>query len=452
MILEKKQADGYNILNSGLYKDVSFYGSGRSGKTFLSTYFIFERALKYPGSFHLFLRSTYTSLLAGVFSQTIPNVLNALKIHPGIDLVETKLCHLRQNPAEVIFKNGSSIRFLGLDTVSTDKQATDKILSQEYITADFEEANEIPFEVVEKVKTRLAQKVEGALPISIFTLNPTTYDSWDYQYFIDKINPKSKAPINNPDQVTSFFFHVNDNLHNISPDYVDTLMNLSPMQRRRFFEGKYGDNFEGEIFKEIYWDKLPPIQEFERITIYNDPSFKSSVKNDYKATVCVGLRRGAFWIIWAEAHQATTAQMILNNFNIAYRLYQLGWTESVVHWIENAGLPDDFPDAVQNFAQSQKWVMPYKLDSRQKGDKYSRIEACLVPLNDQGKLFFNQDMKSERIGSLIAQQFGNFRSKMTPDEHDDIPDAVHGAVSLMNEPQLRPGGTMVINKQSKVTF
>jgi phage terminase large subunit len=161
MDLTKKQIEGYDILNSGLYKDVSFYGSGRSGKTFLSTYFIFERALKYPGSFHLFLRSTYTSLLAGVFSQTIPNVLNALKIHPGIDLVELKFCHLRQNPAEVIFSNGSSIRFLGLDTVSTNKQATDKILSQEYLTADFEEANEIPFEVVEKVKTRLAQKMEG---------------------------------------------------------------------------------------------------------------------------------------------------------------------------------------------------------------------------------------------------------------------------------------------------
>lgn len=444
--------EAYRLLNSGQYRDISFYGSGRSGKTFLTVYFIIKRALKYPNSYHLFIRSTYTSLLAGVFTQTIPAVLNALKIHPGVDLIDQGILRIRQNPAEVIFRNGSSIRFLGLDTVSTNKSATDKILSQEYLTADFEEANEIDFDVVEKVKTRLAQKVDGAHPMSIFTLNPTSFDSWDYQYFETKINPKSKEPVRNPDQITSMYFSVYDNLNNISDDYVENLSNLSPMQRRRFLDGAYGDNYLGEIFKAIYWENLPPIQEFERITIYNDPSFKSSVKNDYKATVCIGLRRGAFWVIWAEAHQATTAQMILNNFNIAHRLYQLGWMESVVHWIENAGLPDDFPDAVQNFAQSQKWVMPYKLDSRQKGDKYSRIEACLVPLNDQGKLFFNQDMKSERIGSLIAQQFGNFRYKMTPDEHDDIPDAVHGAVSLMNEPQLRPGGTMVINKQSKVTF
>jgi PBSX family phage terminase large subunit len=451
MDMTKKQIEGYDILNSGLYKDVSFYGSGRSGKTFLSTYFIFERALKYPGSFHLFLRSTYTSLLAGVFSQTIPNVLNALKIHPGIDLVELKFCHLRQNPAEVIFSNGSSIRFLGLDTVSTNKQATDKILSQEYLTADFEEANEIPFEVVEKVKTRLAQKMEGVFPISIFTLNPTTFDSWDYQYFIDKINPKSKESINNPDQVTSLFFHVNDNLNNISSDYVETLNNLSPMQKRRFLEGTYGDNFEGEIFKDIYWEKLPDINEFEKIIVYTDPSFKSSVKNDYKATVAIGLRNGAFWIIWAEAMQCTTSQMILNNYNIAIRLLSLGWEQSVDYWFENAGMPDDFEEAIQNHAEKSSWVCPYRLDSRQKGDKYSRIEGCLVPLNDQGKLFFNIDMKQERIGSLISQQFGNFRYKMGPEEHDDIPDAVHGGVSLINQPTLKPGGVKIISRP-KITF
>ena len=152
--------------------------------------------------------------------------------------------------------------------------------------------------------------------------------------------------------------------------------------------------------------------------IYNDPSYKSTSKNDYKATGAIGLRNGAYWVIWAEAMQCTTSQMILNNYTILQKLIEYGYEGSVTHWFENAGMPDDFDEAVNNHARATGWVCPFAYDSRQKGDKFSRIEAVLVPLNDQGKLYFNEEMKSYRIGSLIAQQFGNFKSKMLPTEHD----------------------------------
>ena len=433
MLLEKKQIQAFKILSSNQYKDICFYGSGRSGKTFLVCYFVIKRALQYPRSYHLFIRSTYTSLLAGVFSQTIPAVLEALKVNPGVDLIEEGLIKLRQNPAVISFLNGSEIRFLGLDTQTTNQLATDKILSQEYITACFEEANEIPFEVVEKVKTRLAQKIEGIHPLSIYTLNPTTYDSWDYQYFEKKLNPKSKEPLNNAKQLISMYFSVYDNLNNISEDYVENLKNLSPNQRRRFLEGIYGENYEGEIFTQLYWDQAPAIKSFEDIIIYTDPSYKSGQKNDYKASCAIGRLKGAFWILDVEAMQCTTSQMILNVNNIHDRLVNKGWTKPLKCWFENAGMPDDFKEAIQKHAELTHWVCPYKMDERVKGDKYARIEAALVPLNEQGKLFFNSEIKETRIGNLINSQFLNFKKHMTSTEHDDIPDAVHGGVSLLNK-------------------
>ena len=452
MILEKKQIQAFKILSCGKYKDICFYGSGRSGKTFLVCYFIIKRALQYPRSYHLFIRSTYTSLLAGVFSQTIPAVLEALKVDPGVDLIDSGLIKLKQNPAVISFSNGSEIRFLGLDTQTTNQQATDKVLSQEYLTACFEEANEIPFEVVEKVKTRLAQKIEGVNPMSIFTLNPTTFDSWEYKYFEEKINPKSKEPVSNPDQLISIHFSVNDNLNNISSDYLDTLNNLSPMQRRRFLEGVYGDNYEGEIFKTISWEALPGINEFEHIIIYNDPSYKSGSKNDYKATGAIGFRRGAFWLLWGEAMQCTTNQMILNNYTVLKWIRSKGYSKDVIHWFENAGMPDDFVDAIQNFAEKNKWICPYKLDNRQKGDKFARIESALVPLNEQGKLFFNSEIKQTRFGSLVAMQFLNFKKNMTSTEHDDIPDMLHGGITLINMPAIKPGGISHVSRGEKITF
>jgi hypothetical protein len=452
MILEKKQSKALKVLESGKYKDVCFYGSGRSGKTFLACYHIVKKCLKYSRSYHLFIRSTYTSLLAGVFSQTMPAVFNALKKHPGIDLIDSGLVRFRQQPAEIVFSNGSIIRFLGLDTQTTNQHATDKILSQEYLTAIYEEGNEIPFEVVEKVKTRLAQKIEGVLPMSIYTLNPTTFDSWDYQYFEKKTNPKSKELVNNPEQLISVHFSVYDNIANISDDYVENLKNLSPQQKRRFLEGIYGENYEGEIFKEIHWDKLPNIREFEQIILYTDPSYKSGTKNDYKATGAIGKRQGAFWIIWVEAMQCTTHQMILNNLKILLYLQGKGYQGSLVHWFENAGMPDDFQEAVQRVAYETKWVCPYKLDTRQKGDKYARIESALVPLNDQGKLYFNSEMKTERIYSLINAQFLNFKKNMLPTEHDDIPDMVHGGVTLLNQAVLLPFGSGFVSRKAKITL
>jgi len=452
VILETKQIRAFRLLESNKYKDVCFYGSGRSGKSFLIVYFIIKRALQYPGSFHLIIRATYTSLLAGVFSQTIPAVIEALKKHPGVDLFKEKMIRMRRNPAEILFSNGSSIRFLGLDTQSTNQSYTDKILSQEYLTAAFEEANDIPFEVVEKVKTRLAQKVDGALPICTFTLNPTTFDSWDYKYFSEKVNPKSKEPVNNPNEIASMHFSVFDNVNNISSDYIENLKNLSPIQRRRFLDGIYGDNFDGEIFDVIHWEQLPPIQEFDSIIIYNDPSYKSGPKNDYKATGAIGLRRGAFWLIWAEAMQCTTSQMILNNYTIACKLVELGWSQSVVHWFENAGMPDDFTKAIQDHAEATGWVCPYRLDGRQKGDKFARIESALVPLNEQGKLYFNRAMQDARIGSLIAQQFGNFKAKMEPSQHDDIPDMVHGGVTLLNAPTFGEDVSKLMYRKPKFTL
>jgi hypothetical protein len=465
-LTEKQDLVFDELLANDDIRAICLYGSGRSGKTFLTCYWVLLRAIMYPGSFHIFIRATMTALTGGVVSQTFPNVFKAIEQKTGFNLLMTKvgkrpfIKFYDQPKNKFLLYNNSEIRFLGLDTQTTNQAATDKILSQEYMTAMFEEGNEIEYKVIEKVKTRLAQKCrhfatgKEGIPKWGTTLNPTTFDSWDYIYFQEHKNPVSKELLSSEDidQLGQFHFHINDNLKNVSVDFLKTLESLSPIQRRRFLDGIYGDNFDGEIFQQIFWEELPEINEFDKILIYNDPSYKSGPKNDYKATGAIGLRNGAFWVIWAEAMQCTTSQMILNNYTIAQKLLELGWDKHVDHWFENAGMPDDFEEAIQKHADQTKWVCPFRLDGRQKGDKFARIESALVPLNDQGKLFFNKAMKTERIGSLIAQQFGNFKNKMLPSEHDDIPDMVHGGITLMNQPTFKPGQTRVLMRKPKFTL
>jgi hypothetical protein len=168
--------------------------------------------------------------------------------------------------------------------------------------------------------------------------------------------------------------------------------------------------------------------------------------------VAIGRRNGAFWVIWGEAMQCTTTQMVLNNFNILLKLKELGCELSVTHWFENAGMPDDFQDVVQNFAIQNEWVCPFKLDGRQKGDKYARIESALVPLNEQGKLFFNSEIRNTHFGNLLNAQFLGFKNKLAPTEHDDIPDAVHGGITLLNQPELKIGGIKQFSRTPEVTL
>ena len=364
-LLNEKQQNVYdNILNSSTINEICLYGSGRSGKTFLTAYFVFMRAILFPGSFHLFLRATMTALTSGVVSQTFPNLFNRFEQVTGINMFTHNkegfptVRHLSTPHNKFIFSNGSEIRFVGLDTQTTNKAATDKILSQEYLTAVFEEGTEIDFEVIEKVKTRLAQKiihpVSGVqvLPKWVVTLNPRTFDDWDYVYFQEHESPINKEPLLHPEKTAVVHFSINDNLQNVSEDYVKTLESLSTSQRQRFLLGMHGDNFEGELFKKLHWEQLPPINEFEKIVIYTDPSYKSGAKNDYKATMVVGKRIGAFWVINGIALQCTTDQMILNVFNMHEYLKHKGFKKPIPIWFENAGMPDDFVRAINDFSKN----------------------------------------------------------------------------------------------------
>src|ERR1700744_560413 len=84
-ILQPKQKIVFDsfLANPDL-RDISLYGSSRSGKTFLAVYYAHCRAIAYPGSFQLFIRSTLTALTTGVISQTFPNVFRAIeKQTPG---------------------------------------------------------------------------------------------------------------------------------------------------------------------------------------------------------------------------------------------------------------------------------------------------------------------------------------------------------------------------------
>lgn len=184
---------------------------------------------------------------------------------------------------------------------------------------------------------------------------------------------------------------------------------------------------EGMVFKDITWGKCPPLSKFKWVVAYTDPAWKSSRKNDFKATVLLGQLNGIFYVLKAFVEQTTTAQMI----DWHYDLYTMCEGKTALYMYMEANLMQDiFLEEFQRAGKEHGAYLPISGDTRAKPDKFARIEANLEPLNRQGRLVFNEAERENPHMRRLEEQFKSIEPSMT--SHDDGPDAVEGAVWIIN--------------------
>ncbi len=183
---------------------------------------------------------------------------------------------------------------------------------------------------------------------------------------------------------------------------------------------------EGSVFKDMQFAALPSLKEYSVLVCYTDPSFKDSKKNDYKATVLVGKWRNEFHIIKAYCEQTSTAKMIQWHYDIM----ELVKDNACYYYMEKVFLQDIILKEFYEAGITHNKVIPIVGDERSKPDKFTRIESLLEPLNRNGKLKLNQaELNNPHMQRLVDQ----FKA-LAPGSraHDDAPDAVEGAVYIIN--------------------
>jgi len=131
---------------------------------------------------------------------------------------------------------GSEIWLGGLD----DKERAEKILGNEYATIYPNEASQISYQSISLLKTRL-NPPKGVPPKFLIDYNPPSKRHWGYKIFHNHIDPISDEPLRNPDDYAWISMNPQDNLENLSEDYLSTLEDLSERDRQRFLHGKYLD-------------------------------------------------------------------------------------------------------------------------------------------------------------------------------------------------------------------
>lgn len=181
---------------------------------------------------------------------------------------------------------------------------------------------------------------------------------------------------------------------------------------------------DGPIFRHewIRYKKVLPLDRYDMLVCYTDPSFKSTTANDYKACRLWGKIGTELHLIDTYVRQDTVSGMV----RWLYNLYE-SLPENVVvnFYIEANMLQDIILDEFATEGNLRGYQLPIMPDTRKKPDKIQRIEA-VSPLWERGFVFYNEILKdSPDMEVGIEQTLALERGSRV---HDDAPDADEGAI------------------------
>ncbi len=187
---------------------------------------------------------------------------------------------------------------------------------------------------------------------------------------------------------------------------------------------------EGLLFKNE-WMRWKPmsIAEYKRFIVYGDLSYRAT--GDYKALVMMGKKDGEFHILDAFVEKTSLQNVI----EYCYELRKQVPQNIVVDFVIEANfIQDMFLDAFLAEGRKRGSHLNIRGDKRKKPDKYDRVEA-LTTIFQNKLIFFNKNKESDPNFQTMIDQFLMFEKNSGA--NDDAPDAVEGAVHLLNHEEKR---------------
>lgn len=182
---------------------------------------------------------------------------------------------------------------------------------------------------------------------------------------------------------------------------------------------------EGIIFKNdnFIWAELPPLKKANAIVTYNDPSFKDTKKNDFKAILLLAMNGKYIDVYKAWVRQETPSAMVRGHYDMAEDIGDL----IARHYMEANFMQDSHLESYETEGEKRGWQLPLRADKRKKPHKEERIEE-LEPLFERHLVRFNIKEKHSPDMQELVNQFLSF-----PHGHDDGPDAFEGGLHYLKK-------------------
>lgn len=208
-------------------------------------------------------------------------------------------------------------------------------------------------------------------------------------------------------------------------------------------EGEYFNNplTEGKIFPSTKWGKVPTLSRFPFLVIYADPTTSESKgpsankKGSQKAMFLLGKLDSTLYVIKGFLGKMTTAEFVGHYFALL-QLARMKTGKPVYIYQENNSLQDPvfqqvFRPAIAKERRRTGIELSVTPDTRDKGDKATRIEAHLEPLNREGLLILNAAEKEDPNMKLLDDEFKYFT--MALKFHADGMDCLEGGNWIIDQ-------------------
>ncbi len=191
---------------------------------------------------------------------------------------------------------------------------------------------------------------------------------------------------------------------------------------------------EGDTFKELTYGSVPNLNSCDEVLIYADPATSNRNKGKGASHKSVGIiaRKGLqyyLYKVWLDV--MSNAEFIDSLYAASFILREKGISFKV--HIENNTLQNPFYEQVllpliRQQGQAIGYMIPITPDDRKKGEKYTRIEATLEPLNRLGQLILNKkEEKDPHMKRMHSQMLG-----VSPNQKImDGPDMLQGGVWIL---------------------
>lgn len=205
---------------------------------------------------------------------------------------------------------------------------------------------------------------------------------------------------------------------------------------------------EGAVFKRnwIRFEQPPRIDHFDTVVSYCDPSFKNSASSDFKAIVTVGRKGKNYYIIDAFVRKCSVSEMVRYWYDYHANLP----TRAMVsYYMEANFLQDLIFEEFQQEGINRGWQFPIRPDKRKKPDKFARIEA-ISPLFERGLVYFDRKIEKQNDTQTLLDQLLSFQKGSKT--HDDGPDAMEGALWMLNKTTRGGNRNAVIHTRENRRF
>ena len=356
--------------------------------------------MEFPNSKHSCFRDTRVSCQKSLFSDTLTKVLDAL--HPTL----RKKLVINKSDLQVIFPNGSTIDFGGLDDHNRDN-----VLGMEWQTIWMNECNAFNYDDVEWLASRLngsSTSNRTGNPIvrkMFFDCNPGSKNDWEYKVFVRGISPASNKVLADPE----LYGWVQ--INNEDEAYLRQFANASEKTLNRLVRGVWVDDNPNAMFKQKVIDahRVPSFDDLphlKRITVNLDPTTSKGKDSDLCGLTVTGIDAKGHSYVLADRSAKMTPQEWAKAAIDLFDLYQ---ADCIVAEKNQGGL------MVSETIFRQRPNAPVRLVHASRG-KEARAEPVGI-LYDQGKV--------HHVGSLdeLEDQMTSFDSptfRGSPDRLDSL--------------------------------